>query len=45
MIAEIANNPILEIVERLALLTMAFIPLMVAVVQGLKQLTGLDGTW
>jgi hypothetical protein len=44
MITEIANNPILEIVERSALVAAAFVPLRFAVVQGLKQFTGLDGT-
>lgn len=43
MLSEVINNPIVTVVERLAMLALVFIPLMVAVVQGLKELTGLEG--
>jgi hypothetical protein len=43
MLGEVINNPIVMIVEHLAMLAVVFVPLMVAVVQGLKELTGLEG--
>ena len=43
MITELTNNPILAVVERLAFSAVVFVPLMIAVVQGVKQLTGLAG--
>jgi hypothetical protein len=43
MVNEVINNPITEVVEQLALMAVIFIPLMIAMVQGIKQLTGLEG--
>jgi hypothetical protein len=43
MLGEVINNPIITVVEHLSILALVFVPLMVAVVQGLKQLTGLEG--
>jgi hypothetical protein len=44
MLNEIVNNPIVEVVERMALMAAVFVPLMIAVVQGVKKLAGLEGT-
>ena len=43
MLVVVFNNPIVAVVERLAVMAVFFVPLMIAVVQGLKELTGLDG--
>jgi hypothetical protein len=43
MVNEMINNPITEVVEQLALMAAIFIPLMIAVVQGIKKLTGIEG--
>jgi len=43
MLTELTHNPILAVVERLAFTAIVFVPLMIAVVQGIKQLTGLEG--
>ena len=44
MFNEVISNPIVEVVERLAVLAAVFVPLMIAVVQGVKKLTGMEGT-
>ena len=43
MLDEVINNPIVAVVERLVVMAVVFVPLMIAVVQGLKKLTGLEG--
>jgi len=43
MLSEAIQNPIVAVVERLALMAVVFVPLVIAVVQGVKKLTGLSG--
>lgn len=44
MVAQMLNNPVMDVVEKLALMAVVFVPLMIVVVQGVKELTGLEGT-
>jgi len=43
MVNQVFNNPIIEVVERLSLMAVVFVPLMIVLVQGIKELTGLEG--
>jgi len=43
MIDQIFSNPIMDVLERLALMAVVFVPVMIAVVQGIKDLIGLEG--
>jgi len=43
MVDQFFSNPIVEVVERLAVMAVVFVPVMIAVVQGIKELTGLEG--
>jgi len=43
MIDQFFNNPIIDVVERLAVMGVVFVPVMIAVLQGIKELVGLEG--